>query len=183
MESSEAARTGFDWLEDAVNRLKLLAIIIAALALGFALHAPVSAAAESGADTLSPPPETESFRLWEGRAPGATGDDAAQTPTLRVVRPPDGWANGTAIIIAPGGAYANLALAQEGSEPASWFAARGVTAFILTYRVGKVGRLPGSRRGVETREQRREVVGRNSRQRGEQLVGVVARQQLHPGGV
>jgi acetyl esterase/lipase len=91
---------------------------------------------------LSPPPETESFRLWEGRAPGATGDDAAQTPTLRVVRPPDGWANGTAIIIAPGGAYANLALAQEGSEPASWFAARGVTAFILTYRVGKVGRLP-----------------------------------------
>ncbi len=142
MESSEAARTGFDWLEDAVNRLKLLAIIIAALALGFALHAPVSAAGESGADMLSPPPETESFRLWEGRAPGATGDDAAQTPTLRVVRPPDGWANGTAIIIAPGGAYANLALAQEGSEPASWFAARGVTAFILTYRVGKAGRLP-----------------------------------------
>lgn len=130
------------WLEGAVNRLKLLAIIIAALALGFALHAPASVAADGDGGALAPPPETETFRLWDGRAPGATGDDAAQSPTLRIVRPPDGWANGTAIVIAPGGAYASLAVAQEGSEPASWFAARGVTAFVLTYRVGKAGRLP-----------------------------------------
>jgi len=93
-------------------------------------------------DVVAAPPESESFRLWDGRAPQAGSDDAAETPMLRVVRPPEGWANGTAVIIAPGGAYASLAVAQEGSEPAAWFASRAVTAFILTYRVGKTGRLP-----------------------------------------
>jgi len=88
------------------------------------------------------PPEIETFNLWPGRAPGALSDDPAETPTLTIVRPPDGWSNGTAVIIAPGGAYINLAIPQEGTEPAAWFASRGVTAFILKYRIGKTGRLP-----------------------------------------
>lgn len=128
--------------------LKLLAIIVATLMLVLAGRVPAASAQDVAPattvedDPFAPPPETESFRLWAGRAPGATSDDDAETPTLRIVRPPDGWANGTAVIIAPGGAYANLAQAQEGTEPAAWFASRGVTAFVLTYRVGKTGRLP-----------------------------------------
>lgn len=131
-----------------MNGLKVLAIIVATLMLVWAGRVPAASAQEAdpsiaAADMVfALPPETETFRLWGGRAPGAASDDTAETPTLRIVRPPEGWANGTAVIIAPGGAYANLAQAQEGSEPAAWFASRGVTAFVLTYRVGKAGRLP-----------------------------------------
>jgi acetyl esterase/lipase len=131
-----------------LHGLKVLAVIVATLMLVWAGRVPAVSAQEAAPSAVAddtafaPPPETEVFRLWDHRAPGAGSDDATETPTLRIVRPPEGWANGTAVIIAPGGAYANLAVTQEGSEPAAWFASRGVTAFVLTYRVGKAGRLP-----------------------------------------
>jgi acetyl esterase/lipase len=39
-------------------------------------------------------------------------------------------------VIAPGGAYLHLASNLEGRQVADWFAARGVTAFVLKYRLG-----------------------------------------------
>lgn len=89
-------------------------------------------------DNLKP----ETYRLWPGRAPNAQSDAAAETPTLTLFRPWRGKANGTAVIIAPGGAYVALAGVLEGTEPAAWFTSRGVTAFVLTYRVGPTARLP-----------------------------------------
>lgn len=82
------------------------------------------------------------YRLWPGRAPGATSDSPSQTPTMTWYPPPPGSANGTAVIIAPGGSYLGLAAELEGTEPASWLATRGVTAFVLQYRVGRDARLP-----------------------------------------
>jgi acetyl esterase/lipase len=41
------------------------------------------------------------------------------------------------VIVAPGGAYRGLAANLEGRQVADWFAARGVTAFVLKYRLGK----------------------------------------------
>ena len=84
----------------------------------------------------------DTYRLWPGRAPGATGDEADETPTLTVFRPLRGRVNGTAVVIAPGGAYIALSEPTEGLEPAAWFTARGVTAFVLTYRVGDKAPLP-----------------------------------------
>ncbi|MCP3732237.1 alpha/beta hydrolase [Sphingomonas sp. MG17] len=89
-----------------------------------------------------PDPEIDTFRLWPGRAPGATSDDADETPKITVVHPPSRYKNGAAVVIAPGGAYVALAHSLEGTEPATWFASRGVTAFVLTYRVGGRARLP-----------------------------------------
>lgn len=86
--------------------------------------------------------KTETYRLWPGRAPKASSDAPDETPTVTLFRPPRGKANGTAVIIAPGGAYIALSGGLEGSEPAAWFTARGVTAFVLTYRVGSTARLP-----------------------------------------
>ncbi len=40
------------------------------------------------------------------------------------------------VIVAPGGAYLGLAANLEGRQVADWFAARGVTAFVLRYRLG-----------------------------------------------
>lgn len=85
---------------------------------------------------------TRTYRLWQGRAPGAIGDDAAETPTISVVTPREGPANGTAVVLAPGGGYVGLASGLEGAQVAQWFAARGVTAFVVKYRVGERARLP-----------------------------------------
>ena len=77
------------------------------------------------------------FPLWVGTAPGSAGNGSDDTPTLTIFRPHAGTANGTAVIIAPGGAYVGLAGNLEGRQVADWFAARGVTAFVLKYRLGK----------------------------------------------
>ncbi|MDX2276657.1 MAG: alpha/beta hydrolase [Hyphomonadaceae bacterium] len=83
--------------------------------------------------------QLETIRLWEGRAPGATGDAPTDTPTLTIVAP-DGATNfGSAVIVAPGGGYQALATGHEGRQVADWFAAHGVTAFVLTYRLTPSG--------------------------------------------
>lgn len=58
-------------------------------------------------------------------------------PTLTVVRPEPGTANGTALIVAPGGAFHFLMIDHEGFDFARWLAERGVTAFVLKYRVAR----------------------------------------------
>jgi acetyl esterase/lipase len=75
-----------------------------------------------------------SFPLWEGAPPDATADTTR--PTLTVFLPQPGKGNGTAVIVAPGGAYLGLAINLEGRQVADWFASRGVTAFVLQYRLG-----------------------------------------------
>jgi acetyl esterase/lipase len=82
------------------------------------------------------------YRLWEGEAPGAAGNRELDIPTLTVFRPHPGRGNGTAVIVAPGGAYLGLAANLEGRQVADWFAARGVTAFVLKYRLGKTYLFP-----------------------------------------
>ncbi|QHS57838.1 alpha/beta hydrolase [Mucilaginibacter sp. 14171R-50] len=57
------------------------------------------------------------------------------TPTLTAYLPEKGTANGTAIVICPGGSYAGLASAHEGFQVAQAFNKIGVTAFVLKYRL------------------------------------------------
>ncbi|MBD2754490.1 alpha/beta hydrolase [Spirosoma validum] len=54
-------------------------------------------------------------------------------PTLTIYTPPK--ANGTAIIICPGGGYGTLVIKREGYEVAEAFNKMGVTAFVLKYRL------------------------------------------------
>ena len=44
-------------------------------------------------------------------------------------------ANGTAVVICPGGGYSGVAVIKEGSEIAKWFNDLGVSAFVLYYRM------------------------------------------------
>ena len=79
--------------------------------------------------------EPETIALWEGRAPGASGDSDSDRPTItffRAARQP----NGTAIIVAPGGGYSALAMNHEGRYVAAWFNSMGISAFVLKYRLG-----------------------------------------------
>ena len=56
-------------------------------------------------------------------------------PTLIPFIPENGTANGTAVIICPGGGYSGLAMRGEGFPAAKEFNKIGVTAFILKYRL------------------------------------------------
>jgi acetyl esterase/lipase len=56
-------------------------------------------------------------------------------PTLTPYLPEKGKANGTAIIIFPGGGYAGLSFAKEGFLIAQEFNKIGVTAFVVKYRL------------------------------------------------
>lgn len=55
--------------------------------------------------------------------------------TLTVFPADPAKANGTGVIVAPGGGWRVLAWDHEGIDMARWFAERGVTAFLLKYRV------------------------------------------------
>ncbi|MFZ0491154.1 MAG: alpha/beta hydrolase [Salegentibacter sp.] len=57
------------------------------------------------------------------------------TPTLSVFLPEKEKANGTAVIICPGGGYSHLAINKEGFKVAEWLNSLGVTAFVLKYRL------------------------------------------------
>ena len=82
------------------------------------------------------------IRLWPGDAPQANGTGCEDIPTLSVMRPQPGRENGSAVVVIPGGAYMGLAAILEGREVGDWFAARGFTAFVLRYRLGKKYLLP-----------------------------------------
>ncbi|HEX8527082.1 alpha/beta hydrolase [Allosphingosinicella sp.] len=115
-----------------------------------------SGPASSGAGGTAP----EIIRIWPGRAPGTEGwtgpEQSADVelpnigkvhiitnvtvPTVTVFRPPAGKANGTAVVVVPGGAFRALPWDLDGIETARWLTRRGITAFVLKYRV----RPPGS---------------------------------------
>lgn len=56
-------------------------------------------------------------------------------PTLTVFKPTNGENSGSAVVICPGGGYMALSIDSEGNEVARYLAARGMTAFVLRYRL------------------------------------------------
>jgi acetyl esterase/lipase len=80
--------------------------------------------------------DPQTIPLWSGRAPGAIGDEDLDKPTLTIYMPAHTEGPMTAVIIAPGGGYAHLSMNLEGREPANYFNAMGVAAFVLKYRLG-----------------------------------------------
>jgi acetyl esterase/lipase len=56
-------------------------------------------------------------------------------PTISIYLPPPAKANGTAVIICPGGGYGVLVIDREGHEVAKAFNEAGVAAFVLKYRL------------------------------------------------
>jgi len=58
-------------------------------------------------------------------------------PTMQVYRPES--ANGTSVIIAPGGGLYALSILSEGNHVAEWLNKKGITAFVLKYRLVPTG--------------------------------------------
>lgn len=90
------------------------------------------------------------IELWPEGVPGLRADASPEKvenervsnvhrPTLTVYPAPAGIANGTAVIVAPGGGYVRLAMGHEGVDVARWLNSHGVTAFVLRYRMVEYG--------------------------------------------
>lgn len=90
--------------------------------------------------------------LYNGAAPGSENWDWSEAendqnmfntkvvynvtkPTLTVFTPDASVANGTAIIICPGGGFHTLSINSEGNDVAKWLVRKGVTCFVLKYRL------------------------------------------------
>ncbi|MCR5879762.1 alpha/beta hydrolase [Phenylobacterium sp. J367] len=74
--------------------------------------------------------------LFDRARPGQPPDRAVTAithPRLTVFRP--GRPNGHACLIAPGGGYVRVVVDKEGFEFARFLAARGITAYVLYYRL------------------------------------------------
>ena len=92
----------------------------------------------------------QAIRIWPGPAPGSEHWTQKEktfehtpvgtvvmnvvTPTLTPYLPERSKATGTAVIIAPGGAFVALTVGLEGREAAEWLRAHGIAAFLLKYR-------------------------------------------------
>lgn len=99
----------------------------------------------------------EHVPLWPGKIPGDLGTKIARRidnrsgndahpdrwiygiarPELIVFRPAN--PNGAAVLCMPGGSYEFLAFDNEGAEQARWLNARGITVFVLLYRLPAEG--------------------------------------------
>ncbi len=103
------------------------------------------------------------IKLYDGPAPGAENWTQKETsieymspfwhemnvavfnvvePTLTVFQPAPGKANGTAVIVCPGGGFTALSWDNEGPNVAAKLAEMGITAFVLKYRIGYSGGTP-----------------------------------------
>lgn len=97
----------------------------------------------------------QTVRLWPGAAPEAKGTTCWDIPTMTIFEPQHGHANGSAVVIFPGGAYVGLAANLEGGQVAEWFTARGFRAFVISYRLSSHGYilpipLLDARRAIQT---------------------------------
>jgi acetyl esterase/lipase len=87
--------------------------------------------------------------LWPNGAPGAQGTEEKDKPAVTLYLPPPDKANGTAVVVCPGGGYGALASDHEGEQPAAWLNRHGVAAFVLRYRHAPEYRHPAPMQDVQ----------------------------------
>jgi acetyl esterase/lipase len=94
------------------------------------------------------------IHLWKNGAPGfeklKDEPEAAKdwyvrninNPSITVYLPPKEIANGTAVVICPGGGFLNIVYNAEGRDAAKYFNSIGVAAFVLKYRLFRMENSP-----------------------------------------
>jgi len=77
--------------------------------------------------------------LWPDGAPGSKGTADQDVPALQAHPAAPELANGCGVVVCPGGGYGGLAMGHEGQEIVEWLNQRGISAWILRYRLGSKG--------------------------------------------
>jgi len=78
---------------------------------------------------------TAFLEKWDTTSNGRILVRSVTLPTITAYLPARDKANGTAVIICPGGGYSYLVINREGSDVAEALARNGVAAFVLKYRL------------------------------------------------
>ncbi len=116
----------------AVRTLCIVAFVATQLATQDVIPLPTSTGPGSTQENY---PEKEYFsKVWNTEV--VTN---VTKPTLTVFKPSPELRNGTAVVICPGGGFMALSITSEGIDVAKYLAARGVTAFVLKYRLAHTG--------------------------------------------
>ena len=117
--------------------------------LTIAVAPPALAQSSDTMASIAIPAQPGAIDLGTGKLPGATAPEAwhsqygsafarnVTVATLTPVLPDPAKANGTAVIVAPGGGFRTLSMENEGWDVARALAARGVAAFVLKYRLNQ----------------------------------------------
>ena len=97
----------------------------------------------------------EEIRLWKNGAPGSQNETASEVfeksdnsklpkrftvvhyPSIYVFLPPKEKANGTAVVVAPGGGHSQLVIDKEGWEAADWLNKQGIAGIVVKYRLAR----------------------------------------------
>jgi len=115
--------------------IRTLCVVVLLAALGAAqdvIPLPTSAGPNSPQEKY---PEKEYFsKIWSTEV--VTN---VTKPSLTVFKPSPELRNGTALVICPGGSFMALDINSEGNDVAKYVTARGVTAFVLKYRLAHTG--------------------------------------------
>jgi acetyl esterase/lipase len=84
------------------------------------------------------PTPTACVTLWSGKAPIGEGKYEDCNLEIEVFLPPADKANGTAIVLCPGGGYIRHVTNREGYPIAQWLNEHGIATIILEYRLPKL---------------------------------------------
>ena len=117
-------------------------IILRALALGLCAAStalaqeviPLYAGTPPGSASETYPEKTYFSNVWNTEVVANV-----TSPTLTVFKPAPEQKNGTAVVVCPGGGFMALSINSEGNDVAKYLAAKGVTAFVLKYRLAHTG--------------------------------------------
>lgn len=112
------------------------------LVAAFVLSASVGAAQTPSEIPLWPSgaPGSEGKTIKEAVATSASGElsvSRIHNPSITPYLPPRDKANGTAILVIPGGGHRMLAITHEGYNVAEWLRDRGIAAFVLKHRLAR----------------------------------------------
>lgn len=104
---------------------------------GFAAPAPVKSIPvfkDPGAITIGKPVAGNQVEIWEEQGGFRKARNVTQA-TISPVLPDPANATGTAVLVVPGGGFMELEMDNEGYVVARQLADRGITAFVLKYRI------------------------------------------------
>ena len=115
--------------------IRILCVVVLLATLGAAqdvIPLPTSTGPNSTRENY---PEKEYFsKIWNTEVVANV-----TKPSLTVFKPSPELRNGTALVICPGGGFMALSINSEGNDVAKYLAAKGVTAFVLKYRLAHTG--------------------------------------------
>ena len=120
-------------MKTSLSRVLCFVVFLAALAAAQDVI-PLSTATPPGSTQESYPEKEYFSKVWNTEVVANV-----TKPTLTVFKPSPESRNGTALVICPGGGFMALSITSEGTDVAKYMAARGVTSFVLKYRIAHTG--------------------------------------------